>query len=201
MIGACYFIAVVYTALLFVYLFASYGNSDDRISPLCFLVDVDMLFDSMIHGVRVVLASFSVILYVIVWYLYHKYNRITIAQFPSTANKLRRLQFQLTITVGICVVLTFGLYVIPATLLVLSKWTNTMLLWRHFFWLLNCINAIVNVFVYSLRHKNIRQGLKLLLCCRELPSSAELRLKKESQMTLISTVSSRRNTDLNGTVQ
>jgi hypothetical protein len=168
----------------------------DRISPLCFLVDVDKTFDTMIHGVRIILASLSVVLYGVVWYLYHKYNRATIAQFPTTANKLRRMQFHLTITVGICVLLTFALYVIPASLLVISKWTNSMATWRHIFWVLNCVNAIVNVFVYSLRHKNIREGLKLLLCCRELPSSAELRLKKESQSTLISTVSSRRNTFL-----
>lgn len=173
----------------------------DKISPLCFLVDVDKLFDSLIHGVRIVLALIGVILYVIVWYLYQKYNRATIAQFPSTMNKLRRIQFHLTITVGICVLITFVLYVVPAVLLVISKWTNSMSLWRHFFWLVNCLNAVVNVFVYSLRHENIRRGLKLLLSCRELPSSAELRLQKESQTTLISTVSSRRNTQTNETAQ
>lgn len=64
----------------------------------------------------------------------------------------------------------------------------------HLYWLFNCCNAIVNVFVYSLRHEEIRLGLKLLFTCKELPSQTEKRLQQEYRISLTSRAEQRCDT-------
>jgi hypothetical protein len=84
---------------------------------------------------------------------------------------------------------TFFLYVMPTTIQVIAMWTQLdkqMGSWHDVPCVLICLNAIINVFVYSLRQPDIRKGLKMIVRCRQLPSPAALRLKKESVQTIVS---------------
>jgi hypothetical protein len=145
------------------------------------LQSVSVPITSISFQVRIGLALTSCLIYILVWYLCRRSQRRASARFPSIAFRLRRSQRHLTATVGICALCTFLLYVIPTSLVALAGLLHWgMDFWGPVCWIMNCINAVINIFIYSLRHEDIRTGLKLLFRCEELPSPAMKRLKKES---------------------
>uniref|UniRef100_A0A914WS42 G-protein coupled receptors family 1 profile domain-containing protein n=1 Tax=Plectus sambesii TaxID=2011161 RepID=A0A914WS42_9BILA len=186
LMALCYFLAALYTVMLLLYVLLADGDAKIKsINAICLIVEineVDKTYDS-IYLVRIGLSSISCLIYALVWYLSRKYHLRTTARFPSNAYRLRRSQRHLTATVGICALFTFVLNVLPTGLVVLAGQLHWVMdFWGPVCWLLNCVNAVVNIFVYSLRHEDIRMGLTLLFSgrCKELPSPAMQRLKKES---------------------
>jgi hypothetical protein len=123
------------------------------------------------------MATLSVLVYAVVWCLFRRYQQKTLATFPTIKTHLQRAQLHLAATVGICALFTLFLYAIPTALMFTKLNAGT---WAPLYWTVTCLNGLANVFVYSLRHWDIRQGLKLLFTCKELPTKAEERLRKES---------------------
>jgi hypothetical protein len=117
----------------------------------------------------------------IVMFLVRRYKNITVDTFPRFKMDLQQAQRRLTATVGICALFTFVFYVIP-TMLMFTKLNADI--WAPIYWAVNCLNAMVNVFVYSLRHEDIRRGLKLLFICQELPLPAAQILRRESSQSV-----------------
>ena len=186
MICACFTLAAGYTASMVVHVYITVTkdteNKQKVISAMCFMCDVDKVFDSYFY-VRVTTAGLSVFVYIVVWYLYRKYQRkmISVEGFMSTTYRMQRLQCQLTATVGICALFTFGLYIMPNCLVFLASRMRTGTDFvAPVTWLVNCCNSIVNIFVYSMRHQDIRSGLKVLFSRRELPVTTSRRFSAES---------------------
>jgi hypothetical protein len=175
MIASCYFLSAVYTIFLIVYAkFVS--ETKHTVHAVCILGEVGGLFNSPYY-IRLCFSTLSVFIYAIVWLLFRRYQNITVPAFPTINTLLRKAQRRLTTTVGICALFTLLLYVIP-TMMMFTKLTAA--LWSPLYWHFSCLNGIVNVFVYSLRHEDIRQGLKMLFLCKELPPQTLQRLHRSS---------------------
>jgi hypothetical protein len=66
-----------------------------------------------------------------------------------------------TITLGISTFFTFILYIVPFAITVSKIFQN-----NNVFYLMLNLNAMVNIFIYFKRFKDIRLGLKSLVMCR-----------------------------------
>jgi hypothetical protein len=177
LVGACYLFAVIHTTFLLVYVhYYDESNPQTRfVHVTCFTADVDVL-NTMVY-VRFVLGGLSIFVYITVGCLFVKYRRTMVANFPTMKTKLRTAQVRLTVTVGICALFTVIFYLLPTGLLFININSNYF---ATIYWILTCCNAVVNVFVYSLRHVDIRNGLKHLFSCTQMPSAAAIRLHSES---------------------
>uniref|UniRef100_A0A914XKT3 G-protein coupled receptors family 1 profile domain-containing protein n=1 Tax=Plectus sambesii TaxID=2011161 RepID=A0A914XKT3_9BILA len=192
MVGMCFGLAGVYTATMIAHVFFTIANNTENskkmVSALCLMCDVDKVFNSYFY-IRVITASLSVIIYFNAWYIYRKYNRemVSVEGFLFTARRLQQFQCRITTTVGICALFTFGLYILPNCLIFLA---NQMQSSTDFVapvgWLINCCNFVVNIFVYSIRHQDIRDGLKLLFTGRELMTGQSRRISAETAVIMIS---------------
>jgi hypothetical protein len=177
MVFFCFILTAVFTVILVVYAYIVDKMTRATADAICIYGgELDGLFTSMYY-IRLVMVSLSVLIYAIVWFLFRRYQNAAVATFPTIKTHLCKTQSRLTTTVGICALFTFVLYVIP-TILMYSNLNPHV--WAPIICVINCFNGVVNVFVYSLRHEDIRRGLKLLFLCKQLPSQAEQRLRKES---------------------
>lgn len=112
MLTACIVPSAMYVVFVIVYVRAFDSDSTVTLNALCVIDQVDILVQ-ITYYIRLTLASLSVIAYAIVWILFRKHRVSMNATLPSLKNRLRRLQSHLSVTVGICALLTFIFYIIP----------------------------------------------------------------------------------------
>lgn len=119
----------------------------------------------------------SVLLYMIVLIVYKHKSGLT-QQVDSHKKHELSVQYKFTVSLGISCTCTFILYCIP--------WILGMCLVRfgHPSWVLGCfsfsnINAFCNIFIYSARHKEIRQAIKGLFSGKQMPS--DIRMWKQNE--------------------
>uniref|UniRef100_A0A914VLS4 G-protein coupled receptors family 1 profile domain-containing protein n=1 Tax=Plectus sambesii TaxID=2011161 RepID=A0A914VLS4_9BILA len=79
----------------------------------------------------------------------------------TDANKMARL-VKVTTTLGIHTCFTFLFNMIPDLLILYWKVSDQ----TPFYMMLN-LNAMVNIFIYTLRFKELRKGLKAFFTCQE----------------------------------
>jgi hypothetical protein len=180
MVASCYFLAASYTIVFIVYTNTVNDLTEPIVHAICIVRVGNGLYSSVFY-VRMCLSSLSVPVYAVVWCLFRRYQNITVTTFPTIETHLHRAQRHLTITVGICALFTLVFYVIPTILMFILDAG----IWAPLYCVVNCVNAVVNVFVYSLRQDDIRQGLKLLFLCKELPPQAAQQLHREMSICVI----------------
>uniref|UniRef100_A0A914UI96 G-protein coupled receptors family 1 profile domain-containing protein n=1 Tax=Plectus sambesii TaxID=2011161 RepID=A0A914UI96_9BILA len=188
LVGISLCVGVIIT--LFLTLNLELQKSDDTINAVCLLSKMGKIYMATNCYVRFVLATLSVIVYIFVGIAYRRYQMNMCKAFPTSQDRLRKVQRRLTTTVGMCALLTFLLYLLPTTIAILHLESDTTV-WVSVCWVLINVNAVANVFVYSLRHEDIRQGIKLLILCRKMPTVAQERLRLESITSSSSSVASR----------
>uniref|UniRef100_A0A914WM19 G-protein coupled receptors family 1 profile domain-containing protein n=1 Tax=Plectus sambesii TaxID=2011161 RepID=A0A914WM19_9BILA len=128
---------------------------------------------------RLAVSLLSVLIYCLVIFLFRRHSRaLKHSRKTSTGTRKRwKRQTHVTVTVGIGCAFTFIFYVLPTISVICARHIGTANSIAPYAWLLNCFNAVLNLFIYMTRHDDMRAAVRAFLLCKKPQKSPAMRYK------------------------
>uniref|UniRef100_A0A914V8V5 G-protein coupled receptors family 1 profile domain-containing protein n=1 Tax=Plectus sambesii TaxID=2011161 RepID=A0A914V8V5_9BILA len=171
MLALCATFALIYVLIGSIRL-PTVTSESTLVGAVCLISAWDQHTNTFMYFWRAILSAASVTLYAGTVFVYAKKMQARTAT-SVIVTRQRVAQRRFTVTTGISNSLTFFLTVVPSCVMLEWKLTDNRQMaarWGTVFWILNCVNAMLNLFIYAARHRDIRLGLRFIRRPKELPA-------------------------------
>lgn len=140
-------------------------------------------------GIRVIAPVLSVAIYIIIPFVYKKSKeKICVIHRSASQNEFPQKQRRLMITLGLSSFFTFIFVILPYFFLAWAVHSSMMSQYNGMLIpvmsVLRNFNACMNIFLFTMRHRDIKTGLIYFFKCKELPLNYEQNLRQQKQLRL-----------------